>query len=225
MKTRKICLLACLGGGLLLASASASAVNLIVNGDFHTGALAPQWTTFTTANGMIIAPAVTSFDVTGTGVSSAAVFEVGQVTFVAGAQAGGGVFQNFVSAGGAFTGSVDIAARTFGGLDNAEAGVFSVLLDGVTQASHAFGYTTVNTTVRSSLTFSGSLSAGSHELRILITRPFSANITTPFQYIDNIVLDDGSTVVPVPEPSALMLFGIGLGGLKLAGRRKRQASV
>jgi hypothetical protein len=219
MKTDKIRLLASLGFALVLASASASA-NLIANGDFDTGSLAP-WTTFTTANGTIGTPSVVSFDVTGSGASLAAEFLVGVLSYDAGAQGGGGIYQNFTSGAGALSATLDIAALGNSDFANNSAGVFSVLLDGIVQATHDFGAIAANETLRSSLSFSTTVAAGTHALSILMTRPFTTG-NTPTQYIDNVVVNGPSGI---PEPGILVLFGVGAGALRLGTRRAKRSSL
>jgi hypothetical protein len=170
----------------------------IVNGDFESGDLS-GWTTFTTANGAIGAPGVVLFDTTGTEVSKAAQLNVGLITYPPFLNEGGGIYQT-VNAAGSFSLSADIAAanvRPVGSGDNGECGFFELLLDGSVVASHDFGSCDAGATVRSTLMATGlSLSPGSHEIRIRITRPYishpapdDANGTqTPFQYIDNVRL-------------------------------------
>src|SRR5271154_4151690 len=65
----------------------------ITKGNFDTGNL-EGWTTFTTANGSVGAglPNVTPFNTTGSGISDAAHFNVGEVNFDF-TQQGGGLFQ------------------------------------------------------------------------------------------------------------------------------------
>jgi hypothetical protein len=212
-----VALVACIG-----LSTTSYAANVIVNGDFSTGVFTP-WTQFTTANGNVNA-SITSFDVTGTGASLAGTFVVGQQTFVSGASEGGGISQ-FVNTGtGTGTFNMNIAADNAFAADNADGGTFSVLLDGVTETSFAVGQIGADSTVRSTLSFSAPVTAGSHEIEILITRAF-----TPFgnlsDYVDNISFDAPSGVVSaVPLPAALPLFATGLAGLGLLGwRRKRKA--
>ena len=190
----------------------------VINGDFQTGDFA-GWTTFTTANGTIGTPAVVAFDTTGIGASLAARFSVGEATFDA-TQQGGGIFQSMVvSTPGDYSMYVDIAAERIGGAPNGSAGLFSLLLNGVVVDSHDFGGIFGNTTVRSSLATTVTLGAGTHEFRVLITRPFTA----PFglnQYVDNARFDLVSPAT-VPEPSSIAILGIGALGMGLLVRRKK----
>ena len=97
----------CLGFALVLflaAAAEASPITL-TNADFSSGLTG--WTTFTTANGSLgpaPLPSTQSFDVDGdTVATSAAWFQVGQIVFTSGVQAGGGIFQSFTSGAGSLT--------------------------------------------------------------------------------------------------------------------------
>jgi hypothetical protein len=188
--------------------------NAVFNGDFQTGDLS-GWTTFTTGNGVIGTPTVVSFDTTGSGPSLAAQLNVGEVTFTQN-QEGGGLQQNVTLAAGSYSFFANIAATST--LGNSEYGVFSILMDGIVEDTTDLG------TLQNGGTLLGTLSAsftvatsGSHQLEILITRPFvSDNSTTPFQYLDNIAINSTSA----PEPASLMLGALGMAGLALARWRK-----
>ena len=198
----------------VLTMLSVPAFAQVTNGDFSTGDLT-GWSVFTTANGTANGgspPNVTLFDVTGSGASLAAHFKVGQLTFVQGAPEGGGIFQNiFFGASDVVSFSADIAALG-GPFTNVAGGNFQMLLDGTVIDSVDFGQIGANAIKRDSLSASENVSAGSHELRFKITRPFLTG-TTPQQYIDNILVV--GTLPVVPEPSSAVLLAAG--GLPLAG--------
>jgi hypothetical protein len=206
-----------LGCVLLLSGGAQAGPITITNGAFETGTLA-GWTLFTTVNGTTGPPTVVSFDTTGTGATYAARFLVGQLTFVPGDQQGGGIYQDFVTTAGPLSLYADIAAQNQTIFPNAAGGLFSMLLDDVTIASFDFGFIAVGAIERSSLSYVGSVSAGTHELRFLVTRPFLAGPPpggTPYQYIDNIRAE------VVPEPATLTLFGTGLASLAARKLRRR----
>jgi hypothetical protein len=209
--------------------------NVITNGDFQTGDFT-GWTLFTTANGSLGlsgsgSPGVTSFDVTGSGASLAAQFQVGQVVFSLGAEAGGGISQSVTTTAGIANFNANIAAfcgqvcANLGGND--EGGIFSFLFDGVTQDSVSIGHIDGLQTLRSTLSFTGPVSAGTHEVTILMTRAFvngsGTTFLTPNQFVDDITFD---VAAATPLPAALPLFAGGLGALGLIGwRRKKKAAV
>jgi len=210
-------LVAALGAGLL--SATPASANLILNGNFETGTFA-NWTQFTTPDGRIGTtttpgtPQVTSFNTTGSGASLAAEFSVAQIIGAGGAQEGGGIFQNFFTSSGKLDISMDIAVDRPSTVPNAEGGVFKLLLDSVEIDSFTTGDIT-NQTIRSVLSASGDFGAGTHELRILITRPFGESDFELAQYVDNVVVNETA-----PAPATLGLLGLGLAGLGWS-RRKR----
>jgi hypothetical protein len=172
-----------------VAVASAVGANGIVNGDFETGSLSP-WTTFTTANGTIGGGDVASFDTTGTGASLAARFNVGEVVF-SGQNEGGGIYQNF--SGAPYTVSADVAAQAAPAHPgNADCGTFFLQLDGSTIASHAFGTCPGSSVARwHFFVHVPNGVSGSHQLRILIERTFTAGgpTSTPEEYVDNVRVD------------------------------------
>jgi hypothetical protein len=209
---RRTTLSSAVTAGALLSAAMIAQAG-IVNGDFETGALLP-WTTYTTTLGTIGTPQVVSFNTTGTGASLAVQLRVGNVFSGDG---GGGISQNFTSEAGLFSVSADIASYTTS-RQNFEGGLFSLLLDGTVLDWFDFGQIDADTTERASLSYSGSIAAGSHTLRIQAQRPASTGDLTPLQYIDNVVLTL-PTRNAVPEPSALALVCVALLGLRLSRRR------
>jgi hypothetical protein len=211
-------LLASAAFALTAVSTPASAAQLIQNGGFTAGLTG--WTSFTTANGSNVGTGVRTFDVTGTGAQSALFLNVGILNppFF-GSQQGGGVSQTFVSGAGTATFSASIAA--FSRTGNLAAGAFSVLLDGVTLATIDFGKIASLGTERDTLRFTGSLTAGTHMLSLLATRPFAAaggDVTN--QYITNVSLDGVAAVVPEPATWSMMMLGFGLTAATLRYRRR-----
>ena len=201
--------------GVLFSARPALASPITLNNaDFEIGNLV-GWTLFTTPNGTAGSPTVVPFDTTGAGSSNAARFLVGQVSFVSGSQQGGGLYQDFVATGGALSFHADIASTNQTIFNNGAGGLFSMLLDGVSIASFDFGPILSGATERSTLSYVGTATAGTHELRFLITRPFLAGPPpggTPYQFIDNV------RVLAVPEPATLALL---CAGLALVGIRAR----
>jgi hypothetical protein len=202
--------------------APAASANLLTNGNFETGNLS-GWTNFTTTNGTLGVSNVASFNTTGGGASLGAQFGVGQVSFQSGVHLGGGIFQNInVGAAGNIDLGLDIASFAPSSF-NGSGGRIALLFDGVQVDNHDFGSISGGNTERASLAASFITTAGLHELRILVTRPFTRNSSTPRQFIDNVTaIGPGAPPPPtqVPAPGSLALFGLGLAGLGFARRRK-----
>jgi hypothetical protein len=172
----------------LVAGASAATV---ANGDFETGDLT-GWTTFVTANGTIGSPTVASFDTTGAGASDAAQFSVGTTVLPPNGNEGGGIYQVVTTSSGSFNLAEAAAAYNPSSFPNNSCGLFELLVDGVVVASHDFGVCDGGATVRTTLTAAGlSLSAGQHEIRVRITRPYGASGGSPLEYVDNVSLTPG----------------------------------
>ncbi|MGD2181950.1 PEP-CTERM sorting domain-containing protein [Lusitaniella coriacea] len=196
----------------IVFTGSAEAAGL-VNGDFETGDLT-GWTTFTTTNGTVGTgfPKVRSFDTDNDGVASnSAAFRVGQVDFEesGGTPRGGGIFQEVSLGDGDLNISVDIATLdTIGG--NYGGGIFELLFDGIVVDNFDFGFVAANVPEFSELSYIDNIIAGTYQVGIRITRPYTQNSYTPVQYVDHFQLS-GSAVnaVDVPEPtSTLVFFGI-----------------
>lgn len=220
----------------LICATSGLADSLLLNGDFETANLS-GWTTFVTPNGVTSPswvpelPDVSLFDVSGTGKPSlAGKFQVGEANYVSGEPhtfQGGGIFQMFESSGGPFTFSVNVAAynpnNSPGWGANRAPGVFSLLVDGVTLDTRNLydvngGDIQALEIIRSSLSATTVLDAGTHELRLLITRDALAQgytwPATPYGYLDDI------QVTLVPEPSTHALVGVVAAAAMIARRRR-----
>jgi hypothetical protein len=202
----------------LMVTAGAAQAQLI-NGNFATGDFT-GWTLINTANGGSALTQVTLFDTAGTGVPTySAEFEAGEVS---GGEGGGGlgqgagISQDVLLGAGQLGISLDIAATTPG--NNADAGTFELFLDGIVVASHAFGGINVGQTLRSTLNYTGTITAGTHDIAIEILRGYGAEYPdTPFEYIANVELSGSA----VPEPAGASLAALGLTVLAIAIRRAK----
>jgi hypothetical protein len=204
--------LKCSLSALLLVAAGVAQAQL-VNGNFATGDLT-GWTLFNTPQGgSAITPQVVLFDTAGTGAPvNSAEFEVGQTSFpfgVNGNEEGAGIYQNVSLVSGQLNISLDIAASdtnpSVGATGNVDAGTFELILDGNVVASDDFGYISVSQTLRSTLSYSGAVTAGTHEITIeTLRKAETVGDDTPYQYLANVSLG----VTPVPEPGMLGLLAL-----------------
>lgn len=182
-------------GSLIPAAVMAS--HTFTNGDFETGDLT-GWTPFLTSNGTVGVghPIVVPFDTNGDSIATnSAGFVAGQVVFDPGSFQGGGLHQSTELETGDLTVSADIAARNLTPFGNGEGGRFELLVDGAIIDSHTFGPILIGEILRSTLGATVSIgTAGSHEIRLRVSRPFLAGIGgTPTQFIDNVVLSGTAT--------------------------------
>lgn len=202
-------------------AAPVQAVELITNGNFSNGL--NGWALALTPNGSagIGFPAATTFDVTGSGATTAAQFQVGQVDFQNGVPAGILFGQSIFTDAGSLSFSMDFAAFNPNDNFNTQGGIFSVLLNGLVQDSFATGGIAPQTTLRGSLAFNSAVTAGTQSLQVQITRPFSPRI---IQYITNVSamnVSDINGAVPEPSTWTMLIAGFGLAGAML--RRRRDA--
>ena len=206
----------------MFAFPSLSQANVIQNGDFATGDLTGWTLTFTQYGIPGIAPVVVPFDVTGTGTSNAAEFQVGVIgPHVGTGQQGLGLLQPIITGSGLYTFSAAIAVFD-NSYPNSDAGNFTVILDVQPEVTYSFGQIATGETLRSSLSFTAEVSAGQHYIEILITRGF--NIPGGlYQYVTDISFDTPSLATPLP--AALPLFASGLAGLGLLGWRRKKAAA
>jgi len=203
---------------LLIGPATrAQSTPLLQNGDFETGDLS-GWTVFVTSNGDLGSgwglPDVVSFDVAGTGTpSDAAEFQAGEASYNSGTghtSQGGGIYQTFNCSAGQYIISADVAALNIDYYANADAGLFTLLVDETPTASIELGGINTGQTLRGTLETTVPLSQGSHQITIEITRPWLTGGgygATPLEYLDNIQVE------PVPEPSEILLGLFGLSSI------------
>jgi len=189
----------------------AVAVDLASNGDFETGDFT-DWTLFNTDEGVSF-PDVVLFDTDGdTFATDSAQFRVGHED-TDGLTGGGGISQVITTDGGTITVKADIAARDPNFAANAEGGIFTLFFDDVEVDSHAFGSIAGFSTERATLFAEiAGVSAGDHEVKIQMVRPFiEIEGATPNQFIDNVMILGeppivGGEIIPI-ETTSLILAG------------------
>ncbi|QHO78473.1 hypothetical protein ACH79_43670 [Bradyrhizobium sp. CCBAU 051011] len=218
---------------LAVSTVPAKAVEVITNGDFQSGLTG--WTGYVTTNGTISQipgyaggtrdlPAIKSFNVSGSGPSNALALNAGANPSSSTLE-GGGVTQTFTTTGGTATFFANIADHWLSASGSiASIGVFSVLLDGQLMDSHDFGIVTANPqgwTLRDTLSFTTTLSAGEHTLSLQVTRRFAPGVGVDAEYFDNVSLN----VEAVPEPSTWAMLILGFAGVGYMAYRRRNGTL
>ncbi|HVZ18533.1 MAG TPA: PEP-CTERM sorting domain-containing protein [Terriglobales bacterium] len=210
---RNLFVLACI---VALTVVTASASNLLSNGSFQSGDFS-NWVLGTTPDGTAGEgyPIVTTWPLGG---QNAAKYEVGQIQSD-GLFEGATLSQDFFTSGGMATLSFLWAAQGDGIHENADGGLFELILDGSVLASHDVGTIEPNDLLSGMLSASLNLTPGTHTFEIDILRPFlTLPGNTPYQYVTGASVDAATT----PEPGTLLLLGAGLLGVLGTMRRRRK---
>lgn len=219
---RKILIGATFAALMGIGTHASASTNLIGNGNFATGDFT-DWTLFTTNKGTLGSspnPEVVMFDVTGGGAQNAAKFNVGSADLT---NQGGGLLQDITTPAGVLNFSAAIAS--FSRIFNRSAGVFSVLLNGVVEATDDLGGIADGQELMGSLSFSAPVSAAVQMVEILITRPFTSlgDGVTPNQYVTDVSATVGGAVAE-PSTWAMILIGFAVLGF-LCHRKSRGVTI
>lgn len=199
-----------------LAAAPVAGAQSFVNGGFETGDFT-GWTVALTPNGATSYQGVTPYDIDGPGplgTSLTAQFGVGRAVSSAGGTEGVTVTQALNLTGGVeYTFAFDWSAWRVSATNNAEGGVFSIIVDGAVISQQSAGSTSSATPHYGHITgiFTPG-SSGSYVVGAMIGRPY----TVPGDVYQNV---DNFGASAVPEPATLGAMGLGL--LALARRRRR----
>jgi hypothetical protein len=202
-----------------------SHANIISNGDFSDGFT--DWTIFETEKGDVWNPIVSSFDTNGDGSpSDSAEMSTGASRSYGYGIQGGGISQLFTSNAGMHSFSVDTAVFTPFAPGTTFVmplvGVHNLLVDGILIDYFDFGGQQANTTFKANLSGLVDLSAGVHELQILMTRrDYTSGTYNLRRFLDNVVVDEQ---VSVPEPGTLAIFVLGLLCLRNKSKRKSRTA-
>ncbi len=185
--------------GLSASLASHAAAQSFTNGNFETNDLS-GWTVVNTANGAGAPGAVTTIDIDGPGAltaSLAAVFGVGNAVSMPNNQAGIEMTQSLnLTAGTQYTFDFDWSAQRTSATNNAEGGVFSLIVDGNIVATASAGGTSSTTPHYGHINATFTPTAtGPAVVGVRITRPFTvAGLLS--QYVDNVTVVAGGGPTP-----------------------------
>lgn len=202
-----------------VSTVAAANAQIFVNGNFETGNLS-SWNVANTANGQTGLQTTVQYDIDGPGprpTNWAAKFNVGQVAFNAGVPAGIELTQSLsLTAGFQYYFDFDWSVLRDVASNNAEGGIFSLIVNGNSIASQAAGATTGTTPLFGHVTgiFTPTVT-GSYVVGARIARPFTPGGSL-HQYVDNFA----TTVAAVPEPATMAALGLGIAALL---RRRRKA--
>lgn len=203
--------------GVAMGVVAGANAQMFINGNFEAGDLS-FWNIATTTNGQSLSQSAVQYDIDGPGTrptNFAGRFQVGQVTFASGAPAGIELTQNLNLIGGwQYYFDFDWAAQRNVATNNAQGGIFSLIVNGTAITTQAAGATTGTTPIYGHVTgiFTPTTS-GTYTIGARIERPFTPAADL-YQYVDNFAV----TAI-VPEPGTMAV--IALGGAFLARRRRK----
>jgi hypothetical protein len=139
----------------------------LVNGDFETGALAP-WSTYQLTQSRATAAVVQGQSAGHLPASNALRLYVGRDPATASSLGGGGITQNVTTRSGLLTVTVYSSSGSAG--SNSAGGTVRVTIDNMASVSHNFGELVGGVTEYSALTHTREVNAGSHQIKIEVTR-------------------------------------------------------
>ncbi len=204
--------------GLAIGVVGTANSQMFFNGNFETGSFS-SWNIAATANGTTSTQAVVQYDIDGPGTrptNFVGKFSVGQVVFNSGVPAGMELTQSLsLTSGIQYYFDFDWAVQRDVATNNAEGGIFSLIVNGVSIASQAAGATTGTTPKYGHVTgIFTPTSSGAYTVGARIARPFTPAGSLN-QYVDNFAV----TAAAVPEPATMAVLAIG--GAFIARRRRK----
>ena len=176
---------------MTFAAALPSQNNMLVNGDFETGTIAP-WV----ESGYVLAQRVSKHDCAGSGDSYTYNCEhggkAGQTRRPNGYWPGNAIEQDVQMITGLeylFVADVQLENVQSPSTGNADAGLIEVFVDGTSIGSHNFGNYVGNTKPRARMAFTfTATSIGLKKLLIDFSRKYYSSVRTPTVFIDNVYL-------------------------------------
>ncbi len=201
-----------------ICAVAAAQAQIFINGNFESGNLS-AWNIANTANGQSPLQTTVQYDIDGAGprpINWAAKFNVGQVTFTPGVPEGIELTQSLtLTAGLQYYFDFDWSVRRDIATNNAEGGIFSLIVNGNAIAFQGAGATTGTTPIFGHVTgIFTPTSTGAYTVGARIARPFTPGGSL-HQYVDNF-----ATTVAVPEPATMAALGLGIAAML---RRRKKA--